>query len=195
MGTLAVTLAYLVGCIPIGLLLTRRVGIDVRAVGSGNIGATNVSRAAGARLGLLTLVGDALKGALPTATAQALGASDGLVAAVMIATVVGHVFPITLGLRGGKGVATALGTVIVSSPLTAAAAVGLFTILVASTRRVSVGSLGASIAVPIALVLLGAPRPHAIAMTAVAVLIILRHRDNLVRLVDGTEPRIGTPST
>lgn len=190
MATLAVTLAYLAGCVPTGLLLTRRIGVDLRNVGSGNIGATNVSRAAGIRLGILTLVGDALKGALPTAAAKVLGASDALVAAVAVATVVGHVFPITLGLRGGKGVATALGTLLVVSPPMAAVAATVFVASVAWTRRVSVGSLAAAIATPIGLLLLGAPRPHAVGMVLVATLIVVRHRENLGRLLDGTEPRI-----
>jgi glycerol-3-phosphate acyltransferase PlsY len=190
-GALAVTLAYLAGCVPTGLLLARRVGVDIRRVGSGNIGATNVSRAAGIRLGLLTLLGDALKGALPTAAAGMLGGSDALVAAVAVATVVGHVFPITLGLRGGKGVATALGTLVVSAPYVAAAAVGLFALALAITRRVSVGSLAAAIAVPFLLVFGGAGRPLVVAMAVVASLILVRHRENIGRLIDGTEPRIG----
>lgn len=191
MGTVAVTLAYLVGCIPTGLLLTRRAGIDVRTVGSGNIGATNVTRAAGRRLGLLTLLGDALKGAVPTAVAVALGATDALVASVAVATVVGHVFPITLGLRGGKGVATALGALLVLSPVVALAATVLFAGLFGATRRVSVGSLGAAVATPVALVLGHAPRAHVIGMLVVGLLILLRHRENIARLVEGTEPRFG----
>jgi glycerol-3-phosphate acyltransferase PlsY len=189
-AALAVTLAYLAGCIPTGLLLARRAGIDVRRVGSGNIGATNVTRAVGPRLGVLTLVGDALKGALPVALAGAAGATPGLVAMVAVACVLGHVFPVTLGFRGGKGVATGLGVLVVLAPAVAAAAVVLFAACVAVTRRVSVGSLVASIAAPAILTLTGGPRPHVVAMALVAVLIVVRHRENLVRLLDGTEPRI-----
>jgi len=191
-GALAVALAYLAGCIPTGLLLTRRAGVDVRSVGSGNIGATNVSRAAGMRLGFLTLIGDALKGAVPTAAAQALGASDALVATIAAATVVGHVFPITLGLRGGKGVATALGALIVSAPVVAATVVGIFAIAVGLTRRVSIGSLVASGAVPPILLLVGEPRSLVVGMGFVAVLIAIRHRENLGRIIAGTEPTIGS---
>lgn len=194
MGALAVALAYLAGCIPTGLLLTRRIGLDVRRVGSGNIGATNVTRAAGLRLGTLTLLGDASKGAVPTAAAALLGAPDGLVAAVAVATVVGHVFPITLGLRGGKGVATAAGVLAVLAPPIAAAATVLFALAVALTRRVSVGSLTASLAAPLALALAGAPRAHVVGMGVIAALIVVRHRENLGRLVDGSEPRFGTPT-
>lgn len=194
MAALAVTLAYLAGCIPTGLLLARRAGVDVRRVGSHNIGATNVTRTVGVRLGLLTLAGDALKGALPVALAGAAGATPGLVGAVGVACVVGHVFPVTLGFRGGKGVATGLGVLVVIAPVVAACAVVLFSACVALTRRVSVGSLVASIAAPPILMLAGGSRPLVVAMAVVSALVVVRHRENLVRLLDGTEPRIGAPS-
>jgi glycerol-3-phosphate acyltransferase PlsY len=193
-AALAIGLAYLLGSIPTGLLLTRRVGVDVRRSGSGNIGATNVTRTAGVRLGLLTLAGDVLKGAVPCALALRFGAGDPLVAAVGAAAVTGHVFPVTLGFHGGKGVATALGALLALDPLVAGAAVAFFAIVVTIDRRVSVGSLAASALAPFGLALLGRPWPYVVAMIAVAVLIGLRHWENVVRILAGTEPRLGTPS-
>jgi glycerol-3-phosphate acyltransferase PlsY len=184
---------YLCGSIPFGLLLARRAGIDVRQAGSGNIGATNVARTAGARLGLATLVLDALKGALPTAAAAGLTGDTFTTAATGLAAFVGHVFPVTLGFAGGKGVATALGVLVVLCPWVALVAVALFAAVLALGRRVSAASIVGALVAPLAGALLGDPGPVVAATGAMAGIVVLRHRDNLRRLWDGTEPPLSLP--
>ncbi len=188
MTALLLLLGYACGAIPVGVLLGRLAGVDPRSAGSGNIGATNVARTAGMRLGVATLLGDALKGAGPVLLARWL--SDDLVvpAATGLAAVTGHVFPITLGFAGGKGVATALGVVLVLCPRAAAASTFVFAAVVAGTGYVSVGSMVGALVAPVAMALIGAPPPVVGAGLAMAALIVLRHRDNLRRLRAGTEP-------
>jgi glycerol-3-phosphate acyltransferase PlsY len=186
----AIVLAYLAGSVPTGFLVARARGVDIRAAGSGNIGATNVARTLGRPLGALVLFLDALKGFAPTLGAAALGLSDGAVAASGLATVLGHVFPVWLRFRGGKGVATGLGVFLALAPVAAAAAVVTYAGLLAATRVSSLGSLAA------ATVLLGAmvatQRPGATLALGVAVwlLIVWRHRDNIARLRRGQEGRL-----
>ena len=188
MTALLLLLGYGCGAIPIGVLLGRLAGVDPRSAGSGNIGATNVARTAGMRLGLATLVGDALKGAGPVLIARAATGDADVAAATGLAAVVGHVFPITLGFAGGKGVATALGVVSALSPRAAAVSALVFAGVVAGTGYVSVGSMIAALVAPVAMAVLGAPPPVVGAGLAMAALIVLRHRDNLRRLRAGTEP-------
>ena len=189
--------AYLLGSIPSGVLLARLKNVDVRRTGSGNIGATNVARSAGKGLGLLTLLLDAAKGALPVLVADALDlfpdanpAFDrNATVAAAIGAVTGHVFPVTLGFRGGKGVATALGAIAalapVSLPLPLLAFVGGFGV----TRRVSVGSICAAMAAPFGSVAAGYPPQVSSAIAILSCLILFRHRDNMARIREGTEPR------
>ena len=188
MTALLLLLGYGCGAIPIGVLLGRLAGVDPRSAGSGNIGATNVARTAGMRLGLATLVGDALKGAAPVLIVRAATGDPDVTAATGLAAVVGHVFPITLGFAGGKGVATALGVVLVLCPRAAAVSALVFAGVVAGTGYVSVGSMIAALAAPVAMAVLGVPPPVVGAGLAMAALIVLRHRDNLRRLRAGTEP-------
>ncbi len=182
-------LAYLCGSIPFGLLLARTTGVDVRRTGSGNVGATNVARTAGARLGALTLVADAAKGAVPVLIAQRLGSDPVLSAGVGFAAFLGHVYPITLGFAGGKGVATALGVLVALCPAAVPWALGAFGVVFAWWRYVSLASLVAAAVAPLAVGLLGCPLPSLVAFLAMAVLIAVRHRDNLHRLRSGEEPR------
>ncbi len=185
-----VALGYVCGLFPTGVLLTRRRGIDVRRAGSGNVGATNVLRTAGPALGLLTLVGDAAKGALPVALARLAAVEPWVPAAVAVAAVAGHVFPATSGFRGGKGVATAFGTLLCLAPIATGVAAAVFGLAVATTRRVSVGSLAAAAVVPAVLALVGDPPSVVGAGAAVALIVWIRHAENLGRLVAGTEPRV-----
>jgi glycerol-3-phosphate acyltransferase PlsY len=185
--------AYLCGSIPFGVLLGRRAGVDIRRSGSGNIGATNVARTAGARLGVLTLMADVLKGAGPVLVGRALGVGPGVLAATGLAAFVGHLFPFGLRFAGGKGVATALGVLIALCPAAAAAAAAVFAAVFAAFRYVSVASLAAALASPLASAGLGCPRPFVTIAVAMAVLIAWRHRDNLRRLLAGTEPRFALP--
>jgi glycerol-3-phosphate acyltransferase PlsY len=188
-----VLLAYLVGGIPFGVVFARLRGVDVRRAGSGNIGATNVARSAGIGPGVATLVADVLKGALPALTARALGVGPGVEAAVAFAAVAGHVFPLALGLAGGKGVATALGVLGALCPLATLAAVAAFLLVLVAWRYVSLASIAAAVTAPIAVALLRYPRPLLVAAIAVAGLVVARHAGNLRRLRAGTEPRIEMP--
>jgi acyl phosphate:glycerol-3-phosphate acyltransferase len=189
-------LAYFLGSIPFGLILTKLAGAgDVRRVGSGNIGATNVARAAGPLAGLLTLVLDAAKGAAAVLLAERLSNDSATwMTMAAFAALVGHCFPVWLKFRGGKGVATAAGVFLVLSPLACIAAVLLFVLVVIFWRYVSLGSISAAAAMPLLIYFLWAPH-HAppLAVTfgalAAALLIIYKHRGNLQRLLGGVEPK------
>jgi len=184
-----VVLAYVCGSIPFGLLLARRAGVDVRRSGSGNIGASNVARTAGGRLGALTLLADAAKGAVPVAVARALVPGDAAPAAAAVAAVAGHVFPVTLRFAGGKGVATALGALAVLVPAATGCAVLVFGVVFAACRWVSLASIVAACATPLLAAATGASRAAIAAAGATAVVVLLRHRQNARRLLAGTEPR------
>lgn len=197
-GILLIFLAYLLGSIPFGLVLTRLfTSIDIRQAGSGNIGATNVRRLAGNLLGFLTLLGDVLKGTLPVLLALALlrgearELADTLTACVAVAAFAGHLFPVYLGFKtGGKGVATALGGCLVLSPPAVLMFFLAFVILVKTVRRVSVGSLsGAVILVP-AVGLFTGSVPYTSGTLIMVLFIFIRHRENLKRILAGTEPTI-----
>ena len=190
-------LAYALGSIPWGLILTRTFSsIDIRAMGSGNIGATNVRRTAGTFLGLLTLALDMLKGYIPTfLSVSLLGTgnfwSDLYVASVALAAFLGHLYPVYMkGRNGGKGVATGAGCFLaVSAPAVGAAFLG-FVLLVAMTRRISTGSLAAATLLPIALWKATGSVPFTTSGVVVSTGILLRHRQNIRRLLAGEEPRI-----
>ncbi len=182
--------AYLLGSIPFGLLLGRALGgVDVRAAGSGNIGATNVARTAGKAAGGLVLALDAVKGAAPISIGQhGLEAPISVVVVAGLFAVLGHVFPVWLRFRGGKGVATALGVFLALSPLATSSAIAVFALIFALRRVVSLGSLIASVAlVPLVAGLDG--RREVLALTVlVAGLVVVRHRGNIRRLLSRQEP-------
>jgi glycerol-3-phosphate acyltransferase PlsY len=186
---------YLAGSIPFGYLVGRFVlGVDVRKVGSGNIGGTNVARAGGKGLGIVTIVLDALKAIVPVLLARRwLGdapRAELLVVAVAVAAFVGHLFPVWLGFRGGKGVATALGIFVVLAPWAALAGVVAYLGAYLATRISSVGSLVGTVAcAATAFVLNGAARPVSWAGVVLAALIVLRHRENIRRIMSGEEKR------
>jgi glycerol-3-phosphate acyltransferase PlsY len=183
--------AYLVGAIPTGVLLTRLAGIgDVRQAGSGNIGATNVYRVAGRRLGILTLIGDALKGMLPVlVAASVLHMSEAQAAMTATAAFLGHCYPVYLGFKGGKGVATALGIYLVLSPLAVLGALLIFAALLWKWRFVSLGSVTAAAATPILVLLVEKSMPLFLATLFISTMVVLRHRVNIERLLNGTESR------
>ena len=181
---------YLCGSIPFGLLLTRRTGIDVRRAGSGNVGAANVARTAGAGLGVLTLIADAGKGALPVLVTGTVMQAPALAAAVGFAAFLGHLYPITLGFAGGKGVATALGVLLVIAPDAALAGLVVFTVAFALTRRVSVGSMTGAASAAVAVALTGRPGVAVASAAVMALVVLVRHRENIARLRAGTEPRL-----
>jgi acyl phosphate:glycerol-3-phosphate acyltransferase len=183
-----VVLGYLCGAIPTGVLLGRSAGIDVRRAGSGNIGATNVARTVGARAGALTLVGDVLKGAVPVLIARGVSGDPIAVAASGLAALLGHVFPVTLGFSGGKGVSTGLGVLLVLAPLATAVGVVAFAIVLAGWRYVSLASVSGALAAAAAVVVLEYPLSSCVVSLLITAVIGVCHRDNFRRLVAGTEP-------
>ena len=183
--------AYLLGSIPTGVLLARRAGIDPRRAGSGNIGATNVARTAGGRLGLFTLVGDALKGALAVAVAHASSDTAWAPAAAGLAAILGHLWSVFLRFQGGKGVATTLGVFLFLSPLAILVSVLAFATAARTFRYVSLASMVAAVTLALACLLtVSSPSVRAAAVVT-SILILIRHRDNIGRLRAGTEPRLG----
>ena len=185
--------AYLLGSIPFGYLLYRfRLGGDVRAIGSGNIGATNVLRGAGWLAGAATLVLDAAKGFSAVTFAGLLTAhAPEWVSLAALLAIFGHVFPVFLRFHGGKGVATGLGAFLAIAPRPVLWAVAVFVMVVAVWRYVSLASILAVAALPFILLAFGAS-PYVLAAAALgAALIVPRHRDNIKRLLAGTESRIG----
>jgi glycerol-3-phosphate acyltransferase PlsY len=187
----AVALAYLVGSIPFAYLLSRRRGVDLRQVGSGNVGASNVLRTSGVRAAVFALLLDALKGVLAVMVAQRVSGGAATPMAAGLASVVGHIYPVWLRFRGGKGVATAAGVFGVMTPVALAVACGVFLGAVWTTRFISVGSMAAAITLAVATVVIGAPVVVSAGAALAAVIIIHRHRANLARLIAGTERRVG----
>ena len=184
-------IAYLVGSIPFGLLLAKAGGAgDVRRIGSGNIGATNVLRTGRKGLALATLALDMLKGALPVWLAYRYFGPDMAVAAGLGA-VVGHCFPLWLGFRGGKGVATAAGVMAALTPLVALIVVASFVVIVLLTRYVSLASILAAVAAGLVAFWLGHFQAGELYL-ALALLIVLKHAGNIRRLLAGTESRLGS---
>jgi glycerol-3-phosphate acyltransferase PlsY len=188
---LVVTAAYLVGSIPFAFLLSRRRGIDLRRVGSGNVGASNVLRTSGVPTAILAMALDGLKGALAVVLADRVSSGPATPMAAGLASVIGHIYPIWLRFRGGKGVATAAGVFGVLTPAALMVAAGVFLFVVWVTRFISVGSMSAAIALAIGAVATDAPLMVTSGAAVVAVIIIHRHRANLTRLVAGTERRVG----
>lgn len=191
--------SYLLGAIPFGLLIGKARGVDVRTVGSRNIGATNVLRTVGKPWGILTFILDAIKGFVPAFVFPTLGNHFGLdfqpleISALIggIAAILGHNFPIYLRFRGGKGVATSAGALLGIAPLAAAVGLALWALIFFTTRYVSLASILAAISVPVVGWLYYAKTGRAIpvALTVLAALIVLRHRANIGRLLKGTESR------
>ena len=193
--------AYLLGSIPFGLLVVKALGgPDIREIGSGNIGAANVTRNAGKLAGALTLVLDAAKGYLAVWLASRYTAGN--IRWMMVAAffaVIGHMFPVWLGFKGGKGVATGLGVFVPICWQAVAAGIALWLLVVIFWRYSSLGSISAAAALPIFVYLLYAPGhapPEVVTFgtVVIAVLVIFKHRSNIERLIAGEEPRLGAPS-
>lgn len=192
-AALLVIAAYLLGTFPTALVVTRRSGVDPTQVGSGNPGATNVLRTSGKVAGAATLAGDVAKGALAAGAGWALG-GHALGVACGAAAVVGHVLPVTRRFQGGKGVATGAGMAFVLYPGAAIAATLVFGLTVAVYRKASLASIAAVSTLPVGVALRGAPGLEVAVVAVCAALIVARHRDNIVRLARGTEPRLGAGS-
>ena len=201
---IAVALAYLLGAVPCGWLLARVVkGVDIRTVGSGNIGATNAMRVLGKPLGIVAFLGDFAKGAVPVAVfadAFAAGPLEGGAGAWLpvycgALAVAGHVWPIYLGFQGGKAVATGCGAIVGIDPLIFVIAGLVWLGVLATTRFVGLASMAMGVAFPVAAWWRSEGQPYGtevvLGTSALALLILVRHRSNLVRMVAGQEPRIG----
>jgi len=179
--------SYILGSVPTGLLLGKALGVDIRDAGSGNIGATNVYRTLGRKVGIATLLCDCLKGLIPVLAARWLGLPDIWVAAVGFAAFFGHVYTIFLRFKGGKGVATALGVFLGASPLAVLAAIGVFAFVIWKWRYVSLASITAAAAMPLFVAIIDG-RPLITAMTLlIAAIVIWKHHENIIRLKSGTE--------
>ena len=182
---------YLVGSIPTGVILAKIFGTkDIRQEGSGNIGATNVYRVLGVRLGVLTLVGDVVKGAIPVILTRYLMGNDMWVAGVAFLTFLGHLFPIFIRFRGGKGVATTLGIFLVIAPLMLPCLIIIFILVVMKWKYVSLGSLTAAALMPVFLCMAGYPLVYVDLSMIIGCLIFYRHWDNIKRLRKGREKKI-----
>jgi glycerol-3-phosphate acyltransferase PlsY len=187
-----VGVAYLLGSIPFGVLVARtQGGVDIRRVGSGNIGATNVLRAVGKGAAAFTLLADVGKGALPVALGRWLGVATPVLATIALAAVGGHLFPVFARFRGGKGVATMLGVVLVAMPVVGSLLILIWLAVATLSRYSSLASLTASAALPILTWVLDG-RPAMLALSgALLVLVAFRHRENIARLLAGTEAKLG----
>ena len=193
---LHILIAYLIGSIPFGLLIGKLNGKDIRKEGSCNIGATNVTRVVGKWWGKLCFLCDFLKGFLPVFWVMRTYPGEGLlIALTALAVVLGHVFPVYLGFKGGKGVSTAAGAALALSPLAVVIAGAVWVLVFLTSRYVSLASLAAALALPVSAWLLHffagfqLPLPVGILLILLAVLTFWRHRSNIGRLLNGTESR------
>jgi len=180
--------AFLCGSIPFGLVLVKLAGKgDVREHGSGNIGATNVSRVGGKALGIVTLALDVLKGFLPVFVAKNLGLGESALALISLAGVLGHMFTPWLAFKGGKGVATALGVALAFRVGMVLPALGVFIVVLLASRYVSLGSVLSALALPLILAWSGATPMVLLLWADIALLVIIKHHENIRRLLKGTE--------
>jgi glycerol-3-phosphate acyltransferase PlsY len=193
---LVVIIAYLIGSIPFGYLIVRaKGGGDVRETGSGGTGATNVSRRAGKIAGVFTLILDAVKGATAVIIAKSILNSDGtdwLIAAAAIAVIVGHIFPLWLAFRGGKGVATGVGVFLALAPPAVLFAAVVFVAVVGWRKMISLGSIAGAVTIPVYVWFASNSTPLFTASLVGVLLIIFAHRENIARIRQRTEPRISS---
>ena len=192
MEALLVIFSYLLGSVPSGLIIGKLSGLDVRKAGSGNIGATNVARLLGKTGGLLTLVGDTAKGFIPVLVVQQMGFSYSVTALVGVAAFLGHLYPIFLKFKGGKGVATSFGVLLGLAPLATIILLVVFAAVAFTTRIVSLSSMVTAVAAPLVLWLFYYSPTYVIVTAFMALMIVFRHYANIQRLLNGTEPRFGT---
>ena len=192
MRALGLVASYLIGAIPVGFLVARAAGgFDIRGKGSGNIGATNVLRTLGPVPAVLTLLGDVVKGYLAVRVAEVLGPEPAWGAAGALLAVVGNCWPVFLRFRGGKGMATALGAFLALVPKAVLPSAVLFIAIVTISRYVSLACIAAVLVLPVGAFVLGYPRASIGAAALAALIILWRHRENIRRLADGRENRLG----
>lgn len=193
---LAIALGYLLGCVPFAVITSKLFGLaDPRSYGSGNPGATNVLRSGNKLAAILTLVGDALKGCAAVWLVRALDMGDTAALLAGVAAFVGHVFPVTLGFRGGKGVATAAGVMLAAVPESGLIALGIWVAVALLTRYSSLAALLAACSAPVSGLLYTGSSIVCGAFAAMAGLLIWRHSENIRRLMNGSESRIGGKKT
>jgi glycerol-3-phosphate acyltransferase PlsY len=188
---LLVLIAYLLGSVPTGYILGSLAGVDVRKAGSGNVGATNVARVVGKRHGIFTLIADVAKGFVPVILALHLSFSPLVTACVGIAAFLGHLYSVFLRFKGGKGVATALGVFLALAPWATLVLIIIFAAVFLATRIVSLSSMVAAAAAPLVLWISTHPPLWVWMSFLIAAMIVLRHRENIQRLLSGTEPKLG----
>ncbi|MDD2542749.1 MAG: glycerol-3-phosphate 1-O-acyltransferase PlsY [Desulfuromonadaceae bacterium] len=186
---IVIGVAYLIGSIPTGLLLGKAYGIDVRTEGSGNIGATNLYRTIGRKVGIITLIGDCLKGMIPVILVKFSALPPEFAAWVGLAAFCGHVFSVFLRFKGGKGVATALGVFLALAPLAVTIAVAVFACMMFIWRYVSLGSISAAATMPLAVFFLGGSRVLTMVTIIISLIVIVRHHENIRRLLAGNESK------
>jgi glycerol-3-phosphate acyltransferase PlsY len=187
-----VVFSYFLGSVSFGYIIAQLSGKDLRKVGSGNIGATNVMRVVGKTAGIITLVLDAAKGYVAVFLGEQFSGPDSSLPLICgFAALLGHCFPVLLKFKGGKGAATGLGVFLRLAPVYIIFALGAFLIVVAITRFVSAGSMAAAATMPVALWIGGAPPVTTLLAAAIAALIIGKHHENIARLVRGEENRLG----
>ena len=184
-----IVVAYLIGSIPFGLIVGRMRGFDPRAVGSGNIGMTNVARAGGASAAALTFIGDVLKGAIPVAAARMMGFPPALLAWVALAAFLGSICSVFLRFSGGKGLSASLGVWAVLAPMPLLFALSAWGITLATTRIMSLASIVAAIVLVPVVAALSMPRPYILLAIVMSALVLIRHRENIRRLMAGEEKR------
>ncbi|MBC7328157.1 glycerol-3-phosphate 1-O-acyltransferase PlsY [bacterium] len=184
--------SFLYGSIPFGFLICKyRLGVDIRKMGSGNIGTTNVMRIAGPITGLIVLILDASKGVIPVLIAKSLAFSPTWVVIVGLLAVCGHIFSPFLRFKGGRGVATGLGLVIGIAPQIALILLLIWGVVVLFTRYVSIASLTSAFAFPILMAFTHQPLPYLLISLIISVLVIIRHKPNIERLLAGKEHKLG----
>lgn len=180
--------AYLLGSVPVGLIVVRMTGgVDPREAGSGNIGATNVGRTSGKKAGLITLFADVLKGAIPVGLATYCGAGEFIVIGTGLLVILGHMFSIFLGLKGGKGVATACGVFAVISPPSLGLSLLVFVCVLLLLNFVSVASMAAALSIPVFMFFISGSPTFTLLGVVAAILIVWKHSSNIKKLAGGTE--------
>ena len=182
-------LAYISGSIPCGALIARSRNVNIQEHGSGNIGATNVARTLGKKAGVFTLIGDCLKGLLPVALADQVLNDSTQIAVTGFIAFVGHIFSVFLRFKGGKGVATGFGIFLYLMPWAASCSVIVFALTLTATGYVSASSILATLVLPATGAWLGVTQSYVFSSVAVALIIVQKHRDNIHRLIDGTETK------
>lgn len=189
---IVVIISYLLGSIPFAYIMIRMFkGIDIREVGSGNVGTTNALRTAGKRIALVALLGDLLKG-LASAWLGMHAGGELLAAICVLAAVAGHCWPVFIGFKGGKGMATTAGSILFLMPKVFLCLVVIFILIIVFSRYVSLASISVAILLPLTTILLSQPRSYVITSIILMVLVVYRHRENIERLRNGNERKIGS---